>query len=47
MRAVLERTVPSAEVACRTCVTEIPAADGEFDAVFVAQAFHWFATAAR
>ena len=43
MRALLERTVPTAEARAGRAEA-IPAEDGEFDAVFVAQAFHWFAT---
>ncbi len=43
MRAVLEEVVPSAEARAGGAEA-IPAANGEFDAVFIAQAFHWFAT---
>jgi SAM-dependent methyltransferase len=43
MRAVLEQAVPAAEARAGRA-DAIPAADGEFEAVFVAQAFHWFAT---
>lgn len=43
MRAVLEQAVPAAEARAGRAEA-IPAADGEFDAVFIAQAFHWFAT---
>jgi SAM-dependent methyltransferase len=43
MRAVLEEVVPLAE--SRVGQAEaIPLADGEVDAVFSAEAFHWFAT---
>ena len=45
MRAVLERIVPEAEVLYGTAEV-IPLEDGAVDAVFVAEAFHWFATAA-
>ena len=43
MRAVLERLVPEAE-ALAGSASEIPLADGAVDAVFVGEAFHWFAT---
>lgn len=43
MRAVLERVVPEAE-ALEGTATAIPVADDSVDAVFVAEAFHWFAT---
>ena len=43
MRAILERVVPGAKaVAARA--EEIPVATASVDAVFAAQAFHWFAT---
>ena len=42
MRAVLEEVVPDAE-ALRGTAEDIPLADGEVDAVFVGEAFHWFA----
>ncbi|HET8951244.1 MAG TPA: class I SAM-dependent methyltransferase [Solirubrobacteraceae bacterium] len=42
MRAVLERVVPEAEVLGGTA-DAIPLEDGSVDAVFVAEAFHWFA----
>jgi len=45
MRAVLERIVPEAEALCGAA-DAIPLEDGAVDAVFVAEAFHWFATAA-
>jgi SAM-dependent methyltransferase len=43
MRAVLEDVVPGAE-ALAGRGDAIPLADGEVDAVFSAEAFHWFAT---
>jgi SAM-dependent methyltransferase len=43
MRALLDQAVPTAEARAGRAEA-IPAADGEFDAVFIAQAFHWFAT---
>jgi SAM-dependent methyltransferase len=43
MRAVLERVVPEAE-AMRGTAEHIPLDDHEVDAVFVAEALHWFAT---
>lgn len=43
MRAILERRVPEA-VACDGRAEAIPVPDASADAVFVAQAFHWFAT---
>jgi ubiquinone/menaquinone biosynthesis C-methylase UbiE len=43
MRAVLERVVPEAE-ALAGSADAIPLPDGSVDAVFVGQAFHWFAT---
>jgi ubiquinone/menaquinone biosynthesis C-methylase UbiE len=43
MRAVLERVVPEAE-ALAGRAEAIPLADASVDAVFAAQAFHWFAT---
>jgi SAM-dependent methyltransferase len=42
MRAVLEEVVPGAE-ALAGRGEAIPLADGEVDAVFTAEAFHWFA----
>jgi SAM-dependent methyltransferase len=45
MRAVLERVVPEAEAFSGTA-DAIPLADDAVDAVFVGEAFHWFATAA-
>jgi len=42
MRAILERVVPEAESHAGTAEA-IPLADASVDAVFVAQAFHWFA----
>jgi len=44
MRAVLERVVPEAEALSGTAAA-IPLEDGTVDAVFVGEAFHWFATA--
>jgi SAM-dependent methyltransferase len=44
MRAVLERVVPEAE-ALGGAAAAIPLGDDAVDAVFVAEAFHWFATA--
>jgi SAM-dependent methyltransferase len=44
MLAVLEEVVPGAD-ARRGSAEGIPAADGEVDAVFSAEAFHWFASA--
>ena len=41
MRAVLERVVPEAEALAGTA-TAIPLDDDSVDAVFVAEAFHWF-----
>jgi SAM-dependent methyltransferase len=48
MRAVLERLVPAAESLAGRAES-IPLADASVDAVFVAEAFHWFdhAAAAR
>jgi len=43
MRAVLERVVPEAE-ALSGSADAIPLADDSVDAVFVGEAFHWFAT---
>lgn len=43
MRDVLERVVPDAEALAGTA-DAIPLADGSVDAVFVGEAFHWFAT---
>ena len=43
MRELLERLVPKAEAVAGSA-TAIPVADGSLDAVFVAEAFHWFAT---
>ncbi len=43
MRAILERVVPEAE-ALAGSAEAIPLPDASVDAVFVAQAFHWFAT---
>jgi SAM-dependent methyltransferase len=43
MRAVLERVVPDVDVHAATA-DAIPMADGAVDAVFVGEAFHWFAT---
>jgi SAM-dependent methyltransferase len=43
MRAVLERLVPEAE-ALKGSADAIPLADASVDAVFVAEAFHWFGT---
>ena len=43
MRAVLERVVPEAE-ALQGSADAIPLADDSVDAVFVGEAFHWFAT---
>ena len=42
MRAVLERVVPKAE-ALRGSADAIPLAEDSVDAVFVGEAFHWFA----
>ena len=42
MRAILERVVPEAR-ALPGRAEEIPLADSSVDAVFAAQAFHWFA----
>lgn len=42
MRAILTRVVPEAE-ALAGSAERIPLADGAVDAVFAAQAFHWFA----
>ena len=42
MRAILERVVPEAE-ARPGRAEEIPLPDASVDAVFAAQAFHWFA----
>jgi SAM-dependent methyltransferase len=44
MRAILERVVPEAE-AIDGSADSIPLPDDSVDAVFVAEAFHWFATA--
>jgi ubiquinone/menaquinone biosynthesis C-methylase UbiE len=41
MRAILERKVPGAEVHAGSA-ERIPLDDGSVDAVFVAEAFHWF-----
>jgi len=43
MLGVLEEVVPGAE-ARRGSAEEIPLAEGEVDAVFSAEAFHWFAS---
>ena len=43
MRAVLEEVVPGAE-ALAGRGDAVPLGDGELDAVFSAEAFHWFAT---
>jgi SAM-dependent methyltransferase len=43
MRAVLEEVVPGAE-AIAGSAESIPLADGEVNAVFSGEAFHWFAT---
>jgi SAM-dependent methyltransferase len=43
MRAVLERVVPDVDVHAATA-DAIPLPDGAVDAVFVGEAFHWFAT---
>jgi SAM-dependent methyltransferase len=43
MRAILQRVVPEAE-ALAGRAEHIPLPDGAADAVFAAQAFHWFAT---
>jgi len=45
MRAVLERVVPGAETLSGSA-DAIPLEDDAVDAVFVAEAFHWFASAA-
>ena len=45
MRAVLERVVPKAETLSGSA-DAIPLEDAAVDAVFVAEAFHWFANAA-
>lgn len=41
MRRILERVVPGVETLAGTAET-IPLGDGSVDAVFAAQAFHWF-----
>jgi len=41
MRGILERVVPDVEVLAGTA-EQIPLADASVDAVFAAQAFHWF-----
>ena len=43
MRAVLEEVVPGAE-SLPGSAEAIPLADGEVDAIFTGEAFHWFAT---
>jgi len=43
MRAILERVVPEAETHPGSA-EDIPLPDASVDAVFAAQAFHWFAT---
>jgi SAM-dependent methyltransferase len=43
MRAVLEEVVPGVEALAGTAEA-IPLADGSVDAVFTAEAFHWFAS---
>ena len=45
MRAVLERVVPEAETLSGSA-DAIPLEDDAVDAVFVAEAFHWFGTSA-
>jgi SAM-dependent methyltransferase len=45
MRAVLERNVPGVRALAGTAEA-IPVEDGSVDAVFVAEAFHWFDSAA-
>ena len=45
MRAQLERVVPGAEALVGTAES-IPLDDDSVDAVFVAEAFHWFGTSA-
>jgi ubiquinone/menaquinone biosynthesis C-methylase UbiE len=45
MRSLLERTAPAADIRAGTAES-LPLADGAVDGVTVAQAFHWFASAA-